>query len=161
MMSKSMNTLALFTSEGVTDIGAKGGSSAWKGNPIRMGEMTYLVLYQNRRHKWGCGTHRHGSRFLIGRITGVEELDDDPGRCLIKIDLNQIALCDVPGRWPGNQNPIMYTTLGDLGVDVEKLVWCSLTRRPNQPQSIIDDAKRRIAKDLNIEPSHVQVTISL
>lgn len=114
-----MNTaIAVFTFKGKDHILDDGGTSAWVLHPRRAAEFRYAVC--TRSHREGFeGPEPKGSAFLVGKISGIVNAPNDPGRFLIRF--SEYAEVAIPEVWQGWRNPVRYTTLEDLGIAVDDL----------------------------------------
>ena len=66
-------------------------------------------------------TAPHRSAFLVGRISQVvpATAPEDTGRWMIQF--SEYARTDQASVWTGDRNPVRYTTLDELGIDVDSL----------------------------------------
>ena len=122
-MTKSENTVAVFTGKSFDAIVRDGGSSAWKLDAARARQCEYLVCTQNKLNpeSYADGTAPHRSAFLVGRISQVvpATAPEDTGRWMIQF--SEYARTDQASVWTGDRNPVRYTTLDELGIDVDSL----------------------------------------
>lgn len=100
--------------------------------------------------------------FLLGRISGTKEAPENPGRRIIQ--LSEYADIDIPNGWTGQQNPIRYTSLSELGIDPDKVEWKPfpmdhVVDQDHIPALTIEEAKRGLAKKLGVTPDCVEITI--
>jgi len=83
----------------------------------------YLVCTQNRHNpSFRTPTAPHRAAFLIGRISGVVQSPERHDRWLIKI--NEYLECNLPNIWGKSGHlryPVWYTTLEELGIDLNAL----------------------------------------
>ena len=112
-----------FTARPIEWILQDGGSRDWRLNAERARQCEYLVCTQNR-HNAGfiTPTAPHGAAFLIGRISDVVVSPDRHDRWLIKI--SEYVECNMPNTWGKHgplRYPVFYTTLEQLGIDLDKL----------------------------------------
>jgi hypothetical protein len=112
-----------FTARPLEWILADEGSRDWRLDAERARRCEYLVCTQNRHNAdFGAPTAPHGAAFLIGRISDVVQSPERPGRWLIKI--SEYIECNVPNTWGKSGHlryPVWYTTLEDLGIDLDTL----------------------------------------
>jgi hypothetical protein len=73
--------------------------------------------------KWRSDVE-HGAAFLLGQITAIRDSKKEPGRYVLEFD--RYAEVDLSYVWPGNQNPVTYSTLVDLKIRLEVLQFRSL-----------------------------------
>jgi hypothetical protein len=160
----------VFTPHGLNRILADGGSQPWALNLSRARQCEYLVLAQNRGARGEGPRAPHGTAFLVGRIADIlpspEEPDRKPPRWLIAIDA--YAPVDIPEAWPGARNPVNYSALEDIGIDLEELEF-----RPLQPEHetasaapaettvplTIEQAKCALAAHYNVQPGQIEIVI--
>jgi hypothetical protein len=172
MESAMLKAIAVFTGKSVERMLEEGGTSAWVLNPARAEEYDYVVCTRNV--DWREGDEAHGSAFLVGKVSGVEKLPDERNRYLIRF--GEYALTDLPNVWQGWRNPVRYSTLEELGIDLAKLEFRPMpqptasTRTAAEapekgdgaavgPSTIIDQAKAGIAAALGLKPSQIEITI--
>ncbi|HME25131.1 MAG TPA: hypothetical protein VKI44_28030 [Acetobacteraceae bacterium] len=112
-----------FTARPIEWILQDGGSRDWRLNAERARQCEYLVCTQNRHNAdFGAPTAPHGAAFLIGRISDVVVSPDRHDRWLIKI--SEYVECNLPniwGKYGPLRYPVFYTTLEQLGIDLDKL----------------------------------------
>ncbi len=119
-----------FTARGSDRIIQEGGSQSWKLNTERMKDIEFLVCTQNIHNgPWGGMDHPHRSAFLVGRVAGVVPSTDTPGRWMIAI--KEFARVNIPEVWDKSRFPVRYTTLEDLGIDPETLMFEPMPARPD------------------------------
>jgi len=152
------------------------GSQAWRLNAGRAREAEYLVCTQNTHNSYGFGdpTAPHGAAFLVGRISDVVTSPERPDRWLIKI--SEYAPCNIPDVWAKNgqlRYPIWYTTIEDLGIDLDTLSFRPLPpsgggkanpqpapEAPPQGEALtIAEAKRGLAAGLGVAEEAIEITI--
>jgi hypothetical protein len=118
--------IVAFTAEAIDEIIANAGSQSWAVNKDRARKHEYLVCTRNAHNELTDGSERHGSAFLVGKISDVvvapsPKRPNEIGRSMIKI--SEYAEIDVPKTWGGWRNPIRYTTLEALGIDPATLAF--------------------------------------
>ena len=99
-----------FTENSFEDIVSQGGDYSWSLNQNRAKNYKFLVCCSS------VGANRK-SGFLVGKISGVEfhKVDEKKKNRYI-IHISEVAIIDVPDLWPGNQNPVRYTSLEELAL---------------------------------------------
>ena len=101
------------------------GSRDWRLDAERAARAEYLVCTQNRHNpEFGAPTAPHGAAFLIARISGVVPSEQEPGRWLIKFDEYTVPEHPIPNIWRKSGHhryPVWYTTLEELGIDLDTL----------------------------------------
>lgn len=172
------DTIAVFTARSPDRIIAEGGSQAWVLNPVRAKLCKWLVCTQNLHnpdHDFSDATEPHGSAFLVAKISGItQSLEGREGRWLIEI--SEHARVTVPDVWQHWRNPVRYTSLSDLGIDVAGLefnpmpngIEAPAKREPvaHKPAAAwppatltIPEAKRALAATFGVKPDAVEITI--
>jgi hypothetical protein len=162
-----------FTARGPERLIREQGSQSWRLNPERVRESEYLVCTQNRTQgDWGGASEEHGEAFLIGRISGVVTSDDSPKRWRICIsDYGRIKIKDA---WKGWRYPVRYTTLEDLGIDLDSVEFHPLPSASDSAQVVdieedefevrpltVDEAKAGLAATYKIKPEAIKITIEM
>ena len=175
-MNKIEDTIVVFTAKSPKRIVLDGGSQSWVLDPVRARQCTYLVCTQNRhnKHEYADGTEPHGSAFLLGRISEIRRPTDpdDGGRW--QIAMSAYARINIPDAWGHWRNPVRYTSLADLGINLEGLEWHPVeqVREPDppprsrdptpiepEPLLTIAEAKKRLAVTFGVKPDAVEITI--
>jgi hypothetical protein len=176
-MSKEI--IVVFTAKSIKRILSEGGSAAWRLDRNHARRCPYVVCTRNAHAEWGDGTEEHQSAFLIGKIRDVvpcrptpENYESEKNRFLIQF--SQYARIDVPHYWKGDRNPIKYTSLDDLGIDVDELKWEDLaelvdeseeageiapTKKPATGALTMAEAKRGLALTFNVSAEAIEITI--
>lgn len=115
--------IVVFTARSLDEILRDGGSRDWRLDADRARGCEFLVCTQNRRNSYfGAPTAPHGAAFLIGRICGVVRSPDDPARWLIEIsEYIDYVIPNIWGKSGHLRYPVWYTTLEDLGIDLDTL----------------------------------------
>ena len=164
-------TLAVFTAKSVSTILNEGGTQAWVLDRANARRCSYAVLCRNTRAEWGPPKDKapesHGSAFLVGRISDVVSATDRETRW--KIVFDEYAEISIPGLWEGWRNPVKYTTLEKLGIDVEILDFKPMPApqpdeaepavpRGAQPMTI-ERAKQELAATFGVKPGAIEITI--
>jgi hypothetical protein len=121
----SAAVVVVFTARPLDEILRHGGSRDWRLDAERARRAKYLVCTHNRRNPaFRAPTAPHRAATLIGRIADVTPSPDDPARWLIKIS-EYIALTPpIPNIWGKSGHlryPVWYTTLEELGIDLDAL----------------------------------------
>lgn len=158
--------LAIYTGKSVNKIVKTGGSQSWVLDPQKARQNDFAVLCFNPNADWSEGTVSHGAAFLVGRISNVVESTDTAGRWLVLFD--EYAEIDLPNTWGGWRNPIKYTTLEELGIDVSTLTFKTMPERNLESLNVtpvvaepltIEAAKAGLAANFGVEPEAVEITI--
>jgi hypothetical protein len=106
----------------ILDPGARG-SGDWRLDPARAREAEFLICTRNRHSPDFPPTPEpHRAAFLIGRVTDIVRSRDRPDRWLIRFDeFVQHIIPDIWGKSGHLRYPIWYTTLEELGIDLNAL----------------------------------------
>jgi len=168
------NTIAVFTARSPQRIVEEGGSQAWVLNPLRAKQCTWLVCTQNQHnpdHAFSDATEPHGSAFLVGKISGIVQ-EDGPDVTRWKIAISEFARVAIPDLWKGWRNPVRYTSLEELGINVEGLEFEALKSGPttvetHAPRPRLDfpkgltiaAARAGLAATLGVSPDAIDITI--
>jgi hypothetical protein len=174
------NAIVVFTARSPDRIIQEGGSQAWVLNPARAKNCEFLVCTQNRHnpdHEFSDATEEHGAAFLIAKISGIvaspEGRDD---RWLIEI--SEFARINKPNVWNHWRNPVRYTSLSELGIDLASVIFERMPnakerptkREPAPPREAvatagppatltIAEAKKALAATFGVKPDAVEITI--
>ena len=116
------DTVMTFTGNELESIKTRGGDYDWSLNQNRAGNCKYLVCC----HSQGA---KKGTAFLVGLISKIENSDERPERA--KICISEYAEINIPDVWGGWQNPIKYTSLEELGINISDLNFEQLENKEN------------------------------
>lgn len=168
--TETADTIVVFTARSPERIVREGGSQAWVLNAARAKSCIWLVCTQNRHnpdHEFSDATEAHGAGFLVGKIANIEKSqeEDAGGRWVIRI--KEMARIDLPNCWDGGRNPVRYTTLAALGIQIEKLKFepvaqteqRSAADRPAVAALTIAEAKKALAATFGVRPEAIEITI--
>ena len=148
-MAKAIQT---FTKYSFETIKSMGGDYAWVLNQNRARSYQYLVCCSS-------GGANGGSAFLVGKISGIEfDHVGDKGKNRYAICVSEVAAVDIPDLWPGNQNPVRYTTLEDLGIDPSKLSFQKVGTTQSNGLTIAQ-AKAGLAKNYGVSEDNIEILI--
>ena len=163
------DVVMVFTSKSLETMKAEGGSGNWAANKERIGHAKWLVATRNQKSGWTQGDEGHGSAFLIGRVSGIKSAPAPEQKRFVLV-FDQYAEVDLPGVWTGSRNPVAYTDLKTLQIDVDKLSWKPFapnqslearTQTDTEPSSVVDRARVMIAEALSVSPDAVKITVAL
>lgn len=122
--------IAVFTARSPQRILREGGSQAWTLNAPRARRTKYLICVQNQNHRdrdFSDAARPHGSVILIGKISDVIPAPENPDGSRWMICFDEFAYLqpqiDPADVWQGWRNPVRYTTLAEMGVTLDGLVW--------------------------------------
>jgi hypothetical protein len=124
-----------------------------------------VVCVQNRgfADDWGKASAPHHSAFVVGKLKDVVEVPNnssDKPRWLLTF--SEYAEIDVPDAWPGYRNPVWYTTLEEIGIEVGKLRFKPMPAPASSAKDgplTIAEAKLRLAVTFGVDPDHIEITV--
>jgi hypothetical protein len=166
------SAIAVFTANSRAQILEVGGSASWVVAEKQARRREFLVCIRNAREADFRDHEPHGTAFLVGRISGLERNGQDRKgmpRWLIK--LSEYAETDYPEKWGEWRNPVKYTTLEDLGIDLKKLKFKPMpapTKPPPAPAVparskpgglTIAEAKAGLALQFGVPPEAIEILI--
>jgi hypothetical protein len=116
------SAIAVFTATRRAEILEVGGSASWVVAEKQARRQEFLVCVRNVREVDFHDHEPHGTAFLVGRISGLKAHGfDRKGMQRWIIEISQYALVNYPEKWGEWRNPVKYTTLEELGIDLEDL----------------------------------------
>lgn len=116
------SAIAVFTANSRDEIMAVGGSASWVVSEKQARRRKFLVCVRNARDVDFPDHEPHGTAFLVGRIKGLQPHGyDKKGMQRWLIEISDYTLIDHPEAWGEWRNPVKYTTLEELGIDLKKL----------------------------------------
>ena len=145
MTAASSSAIVVFTGKSLEHILLDGGSQSWvldRNNARRCG---HLVCCRSGV-EWVEGHELRGSAFLIGRIADVVPSTENPARWLVRI--SEYASVSVPDVWKGWRNPVRYADLAELGINIKRLRFHSMSDAGDKPA--VESAPRSATKGLTI-----------
>ena len=156
--------MAAFTARGKAQILSEGGSQAWRLSSSRANKYEYVVCVQNTTPTWGSPEAKHHEAFLVGRISSVTKSKEGQG---VRWILNFDAYADisVADQWDGNRNPVAYSHLEDMGIDIDDL---DFKKMPDPvPESnnsgirplTLSEAKEGLALNFCVDKDDIEITI--
>lgn len=174
-------TVAVFTGKNLDIMIKEGGSGYWIAKGDRLNDAEYLIAVRNRRETWAVKDHKHGTAFLVARVTGSFKAEQPAGRKVITFD--EYAEIVIPEAWrkltEGQRYPVAYldtqTAFKELGVVPEKLEWKkfsdlnpSFTNKaepapvtPLSLQQAVTEAKKFISEATGISESAISISVNL
>lgn len=160
--------ICVLTARGAPLILEEGGSQSWTLNAKRARMCEYVVCVQNIvPGDWGDASAKHHDAFLIGRLADVVEAKDEGAkgkRWLLKFS-EYAELPPIGDAWPGYRNPVWYTSLQEIGIDVSSLQFKPMpepvVRSPAKATATmtIAQAKEGLAASFGVSPSDIEITI--
>ena len=146
------SALQTFTKNSLDDILNRGGDYDWVLDQNRAKKCKYIVCCSSQ------GANQKSS-FLVGKISGTEfTYTDEKGNDRYLVTISEYASIDIPDSWPGNQNPIRYTSLEDLGIDLNSLKFEKISKPVSTPFTIAQ-AKAGLAKNYGISEDNIEIII--
>jgi hypothetical protein len=160
------SAVCVLTARGIEMILSEGGSQAWVLDAKRASECKYVICVQNRgfENDWGKVSAPHHTAFLVGRLKGVVRSQEEDCENRWLLTFSEYAEVNVPNAWPGNRNPVLYTTLEDMGISVDELKFHPMPEqegvaKPKVKPLTFDEAKAGLAQMFNVDPSAIEITI--
>ena len=148
-----MNTaIQTFTENSLEDILDHGGDYDWVLDQDRAKKCQYLVCCSSQ------GANRKSS-FLVGKISGVDftyTRESSKNSYLVRI--SEYAEINIPDSWPGNQNPVRYTSLEELNIDLASLKFQKISKSVSASCTIAQ-AKTGLAKHYGVSEDSIEITI--
>jgi hypothetical protein len=124
------NALIVFTAKSTELIHKQGGTSSWVLSPSSMRDVRYVVCTRNTGRELNEGdgprTEAHGEAFLVGKVSGLKQVDPRNNRKRYLVQMSEYARVSVPDFWTHDRNPTRYTDTDQLkqwGIDVDELEW--------------------------------------
>ncbi|MEP7216635.1 MAG: hypothetical protein ABI782_10320 [Anaerolineaceae bacterium] len=158
-MAQVQNVVMVLTGNSLETMFSAGGSGNWVANASRVRRCEYIVAVRHGFSSFTQDNRTHDAAFMIGKVSGVTEVEDNR----IVINFSEYAEIDIARAWPGNRNPVTYTSTDQLGIDPAKLTWLPFpmdrVAQPEVKPLTIDEAKRGIARALGIAPECIEITI--
>ena len=150
------DTVVTFTANDLQYIKTNGCDNSWVLNKDRAGSCKYLVCCHSEGAK-----KRHA--FVVGLISRIRFVcvDQHSGKDRWAIHISEYASIDIPNVWERWHNPVHYTTLKSLGIDISTLNFEKIQKTENShvPSSSIEQAKEGIAKKYNVSPEQIEILI--
>ena len=167
---KKTNAICVLTAQGIEKILAVGGSQAWVIDPKRARKREYVVCVQNRvSNDWGDASAIHHRAFLVGRLKDLVPSKAKGCETRWVLAFSEYAEIDVPDAWPGFRNPVLYTDLESLGIDVNTLKFQpmpeQLEQQPEEETEMeshpltLAEAKAGLALTFGVTPSDIEITV--
>jgi hypothetical protein len=155
------NLVKVFTGKGLQTMFEEGGTGHWKASSDRISRCKYVVCVRNIYAEWSEHDLPHSTAFVIGRNLSIIEAED---RNII--GFNEYAKINIPDAWDGNRNPVTYTDVDSLGLDLEKLDWQKFPTDQVRPEDrvkplTIAEAKNGLAKGLGINLENIEIIIKI
>jgi hypothetical protein len=166
------SAIAVFTANSRDEILAVGGSSSWVVAEKQARRRQFLVCIRNARDVDFHDHEPHGTAFLVGRIKDLKAYGvDKKGMQRFIIEISEYAVVDYPEAWGEWRNPVKYTTLEELGIDLKKLTFkpmptpTKVLAPPAPPDRskagalTIAEAKAGLALQFGVPPEAIEILI--
>jgi len=166
------SAIAVFTANSRDQILEIGGSASWVVAEKQARRREFLVCIRNARDVDFHDHEPHGTAFLVGRISGLKSHGvDRKGMPRWIIEISDYAVVDYPEAWGEWRNPVKYTTLEELGIDLKKLKFKPMpapTKPPPAPAVpdrskagalTIAEAKAGLALQFGVPPEAIEILI--
>jgi hypothetical protein len=166
------SAIAVFTADSRDEIVAVGGSVSWVVAEKQARRREFLVCIRNAREVAFHDHEPHGTAFLVGRISGLKAYGQDKkGMQRFIIEISEYAVVDYPEAWGEWRNPVKYTTLEELGIDLKKLVFKPMPAptklltapaprdRSKTGALTIAEAKAGLALQFGVPPETIEILI--
>jgi hypothetical protein len=160
------SAIAVFTGKTVQTLLAHGGSGPWVGAKERVNQQEYVVCIKRTKP----AAADHGAVFFVGKISGVRKLGfDRRGQQRWFFEISEFAIpARQRRRWEG-RNPVRYTTLEELGIDLKKLKFEPAPPATESPPGAetgsmvkpltIAEAKAGLAAKFGVSPDAIDIHI--
>ncbi len=175
-MDETEDAVVVFTARSPSRIVEEKGSQAWVLNPARAKLCKWLVCTQNRHnpnHEFSDATEPHGSAFLVGRISSIAHSDEAGSETRWTIRISEYALINKPGVWQHWRNPVRYTSLSELDINIDDVEFHPIgddgvpPPAPNAAHAgqlppatlTIPEAKKALAATFGVKPEAIEITI--
>ncbi len=176
------STIAVLTHESLEDIFERGGTGYWGTKADRAKEYRYAACVRNRNHPRSPKDVPHRAAFMVGRISGVFETNHltEAGIPRVLIQFSDYAIVESKrDAWGKSQNPVWYTSLEDLGLDIRHLEFkpmpqssCQNIDRESQEHlehskssgstaDILTEAKKDLAQRLQLPIANIEITVKV
>ena len=157
------DTVIVFTGKNIDTMFKNGGSGDWLINEASLKKCIYIIATANTNASFSDHmSTMHGQAFMIGKICGYMEAPSNPTRKIIQF--SEYAKIDVPNVWPGHRNPVLYASISDMNISLDKLNWHPFPSHQVEkvcliPELTIEEAKQGLAKKLRISTESIEIII--
>ena len=175
------SAIAVLTHESREDIFERGGTGHWGTKAERAKEYQYVGCVRNRNHPRSPQDVPHRAAFVVGRIAGIVETNHltEAGIPRVLIKFSDYAIVESHDAWGKSQNPVRYTSLENLGLDLGHLKFKPMPPSQNQdiecfPQQyaensiisgsmadILTEAKKDLAQRLRLPVANIEITVKV
>jgi hypothetical protein len=156
------DVVSVLTFKSVETILQNGGTQSWALDRERAARCTYVVICRNSKTRVAQGPEKHGSAFMVGKVSDVVPSTEKQGRWLIR--MSEYALVNWPDQWEG-RNPVSYwnTDHYNLGMEFEDLDFrpmpFSKVLKPAVAGLSIAEAKEGLAVTFGVPVENVEIMI--
>jgi hypothetical protein len=155
------NVIKVFTGKSLETMFKEGGCGNWKLDEGRAAACEYVVAVRNSFALVKAAKDvDHRTAFMIGKISGILNSGD---RHIIQF--SEYATLEIPAAWDGRRNPVTYTSLDRLRINLRFLKWNKFPddkvelREPSAAPLTIGEAKRGLAAALGIKTDQIEINI--
>ena len=132
-----------------------------------------MVCVQTRNNTWGQPEAKHHTAFLVGKISSISRSQEADCEDRWIINISEYADISIPNMWDGNRNPVAYSTLEELNINLENLEFnkleqeTSVLEEPNKLEEkkldkiSIPEAKRLLANYFDVPEENISITINM
>lgn len=171
-MTVDTSAVCVLSARGLEKIIEEGGSQAWVLDAHRARNCKYVVVVQNRDFErkgddWGNVSAEHHNAFIVGKLKDVVPSSEQGNGNRWMLLFSEYAELDIPDAWPGNRNPVFYTSLQAMNINPSSLHFVAMpeanslsTGQPAFASLTIAQAKEGLSRTFGVDPSAIQITIS-
>lgn len=171
MQTIANNAVVVLSSQTKNSILERCASGNWGVSSERILQNRYLVVARNQTSDVESEDVEHGSAFLIGRISKVLETDETTkdGSPRYAIAFDAYAEVNIPNVWGKSRNPVWFTDLGTLGIDVSEFEFIDVEDGSHvtvpKPLALSEDgisfaeARRGLAARYGVSPNNVEIVL--
>lgn len=163
------DAIVVLTARGLETILEEGGSQAWVLDAKRAAKSEYVVCVQNRGFKddWGHVSAPHHTAFMVGRLKDVVHSKQEGSEHRWLLTFSEYAEIDISDAWPGHRNPVLYTSLKSLNIDLATLKFQPMPVQEPKAEPVgrssgaltLSEAKKGLALTFGVEPSDIEITV--
>ena len=158
--------IALFTTKSALAWLELSGTESWVLDPKRANRCRYAVLCRDPEADLD-GKEFDDKAFMIGRIASVVPSPETRGRWMPTFDA--YAAIAKPKAWKNWRNPVRYTTLAKLGINLKAIKFRPMPNKAGESEATlfseietpidIETAKRGVAAYYGVRPEAVEIKI--
>lgn len=170
MAKATHGALAVFTEVTAEAIIGQGGSGDWVLNPDKASNQKYIVCCRKSRWHNKADGVPNGAAFLVGVIENLvpRERVNSRGQHRYFVEMAKFATVKVEGVWGNWRNPVIYTSLEELGIDPRSLKFKPAAAAASETFSAtvpvparltIAEAKKALAVTFGVDPDDIEITV--